>query len=90
VILGKRMKRRRESVGASALLLAQPLGLLLLRVDAPPDIRIVSRFAAFLGRSPDSATAEDIRRFQIEQRETGMPAPAMNSERTLKQRAGSV
>lgn len=42
-------------------------------------IRIVSRFAAFLGRSPDRATAEDIRRFQIEQREAGMPAPAMNS-----------
>src|SRR5260370_25085246 len=40
---------------------------------------MVSRFAAFLGRSPDSATAEDIRRFQIEQREAGMPAPAMNS-----------
>jgi integrase/recombinase XerD len=42
-------------------------------------IRIVSRFAAFLGRSPDLATPEDIRRFQIEQREAGMPAPAMNS-----------
>ncbi len=42
-------------------------------------IRIVSRFAAFLGRSPDRTTAEDIRRFQIEQREAGMPAPAMNS-----------
>jgi len=42
-------------------------------------IRIVSRFAAFLGRSPDRATAEDIRRFQIEQREAGMRAPAMNS-----------
>jgi site-specific recombinase XerD len=42
-------------------------------------IRIVSRFAAFLGRSPDRATAEDIRRFQIEQREAGTPAPAMNS-----------
>ncbi len=41
--------------------------------------RIVSRFAAFLGRSPDRATAEDIRRFQVEQREAGMPAPAMNS-----------
>ena len=25
-------------------------------------LRIVSRFAAFLGRSPDNATAEDIRR----------------------------
>jgi integrase/recombinase XerD len=42
-------------------------------------IRVVSRFAAFLGRSPDRATAEDIRRYQIEQREAGMPAPAMNS-----------
>src|SRR5260370_34855856 len=42
-------------------------------------LRIVSRFAAFLGRSPDSATAEDIRRFQIDQREAGRPAPAMNS-----------
>ena len=42
-------------------------------------VRIVSRFAAFLGRSPDRATAEDIRRRQIEQREAGMPAPAMNS-----------
>jgi integrase/recombinase XerD len=41
--------------------------------------RIVSRFAAFLGRSPDRATAEDVRRFQVEQREAGMPAPAMNS-----------
>jgi integrase/recombinase XerD len=43
------------------------------------DLRIVSRFAAFLGRSPDHATPEDIRRFQIEQREARMPAPAMNS-----------
>jgi hypothetical protein len=42
-------------------------------------IRIVARFAAFLGRSPDSATAEDVRRFQVEQREAGMAAPAMNS-----------
>src|SRR5688572_22366096 len=42
-------------------------------------LRIVSRFAGFLGRSPISATAEDLRRFQVEQREAGMPAPAMNS-----------
>src|SRR5208282_3767171 len=42
-------------------------------------IRIVSRFSYFLGRSLASATAEDIRRFQLEQREAGMPAPAMNS-----------
>jgi site-specific recombinase XerD len=42
-------------------------------------IRDVGRFATFLGRSPDTATAEDIRRFQVEQRESGVPAPTMNS-----------
>lgn len=42
-------------------------------------LRTVTGFAAFLGRSPSTATAEDIRRFQIEQSERGMNAPAMNS-----------
>ena len=42
-------------------------------------IRTVSGFAAFLERSPSTATAEDIRRFQIHQSERGMNAPAMNS-----------
>jgi len=42
-------------------------------------IRTVAGFAAFLERSPSSATAEDIRRFQIHQSERGMNAPAMNS-----------
>ena len=42
-------------------------------------LRIVAGFAAFLARSPSTATAEDIRRFQIEQSEGGMNAPAMNS-----------
>jgi integrase/recombinase XerD len=42
-------------------------------------LRVVTHFAAFLERSPISATAEDVRRFQVEQREAGMPAPAMNS-----------
>jgi site-specific recombinase XerD len=41
-------------------------------------LRIVAGFAAFLGRSPDTATAEDIRRFQLHQSELGMQAPAMN------------
>ena len=41
-------------------------------------IRDVGRFATFLGRSPDTATAEDVRRFQIEQREAGVPVPTMN------------
>lgn len=42
-------------------------------------IRDVGRFASFLGRSPDMATAEDIRQFQLEQRESGVPVPTMNS-----------
>jgi Phage integrase, N-terminal SAM-like domain len=42
-------------------------------------IRDVGRFATFLGRSPDTATADDVRRFQIEQRDSGMPTPTMNS-----------
>lgn len=42
-------------------------------------IRDVGRFASFLGRSPDSATAEDIRRFQVDQQESGVPVPTMNS-----------
>ncbi|MBA3280496.1 MAG: site-specific integrase [Geodermatophilaceae bacterium] len=42
-------------------------------------LRTVAGFAAFLDRSPSTATAEDIRRFQIQQSERGMNAPAMNS-----------
>jgi integrase/recombinase XerD len=30
-------------------------------------IRCVKAFAAFIGRSPDTATAEDLRRFQLHQ-----------------------
>ena len=42
-------------------------------------LRDVGRFATWLGRSPHTATAEDVRRFQIEQRDAGIPAPTMNS-----------
>ena len=42
-------------------------------------VRDVGRFATFLGRRPDTATAEDLRRFQIEQRDGGVPTPTMNS-----------
>jgi integrase/recombinase XerD len=42
-------------------------------------IRDVGRFATFLRRSPDTATPEDVRQFQIEQREAGVPTPTMNS-----------
>jgi site-specific recombinase XerD len=42
-------------------------------------IRDVGRFASFLGRPPDTATAEDLRRFQVDQREAGVPVPTLNS-----------
>ena len=42
-------------------------------------IRDIGRFATFLGRSPAMATADDVRRFQIERRDAGVPTPTMNS-----------
>lgn len=42
-------------------------------------IRQVRSFAAFLGRSPDTASAEDVRRFQLHQREDGAGASTINS-----------
>jgi integrase/recombinase XerD len=42
-------------------------------------IRDVGRFASFLGRPPDTATADDLRRFQVEQQDDGVSVPTMNS-----------
>ena len=42
-------------------------------------LRDVARFASRLGRSPHTASAEDVRQFQIEQQQAGVPAPTMNS-----------
>jgi site-specific recombinase XerD len=42
-------------------------------------LRDIGRLATFLGRSPDTAAADDLRRFQIEQQEDGVPIPTMNS-----------
>ena len=42
-------------------------------------IRDVGRFATFLERSPAMATPDDVRQFQIEQREAGVSTPTMNS-----------
>src|SRR5580698_1771399 len=39
----------------------------------------VRAFAAFIGRSPDTATAEDLRRFQLHQTQSGMQPPRVNS-----------
>ena len=50
-----------------------------LRSDTQREyIRFVRDFAAFLGRPPDTATAEDIRRFQVHQRESGVQPPTIN------------
>ena len=42
-------------------------------------VRHVQAFAAFLGRRPDTATAEDLRRFQLYQTESGVQPPSINS-----------
>ena len=41
-------------------------------------IRHVRMFTAFLGRSPDTATPEDLRRFQLHQTNTGVRPPTIN------------
>ena len=42
-------------------------------------IRTVRKLAAFLGRSPDTATAEDLRAFQLHLTATGVQAPTINT-----------
>jgi site-specific recombinase XerD len=41
-------------------------------------VRTVRKFAAFLGRSPDTANLEDVRRFQLHLAENGAQAPLLN------------
>ena len=41
-------------------------------------LRHVEALAAFLGRAPDTATAEDLRRFQLHQAEAGVSVPMLN------------
>src|SRR5438445_4130968 len=42
-------------------------------------IRHIESFAKFLGRSPDTATGEDLRRYQVHQTATGVQPPSVNS-----------
>ena len=42
-------------------------------------IRAVSDFACFLGRSPDRADTEDLRRYQVHMRSSGSSATSMNA-----------
>jgi integrase/recombinase XerD len=42
-------------------------------------IRAVKRLAPFLGRSPDTATPDELRAFQLHLTETGVPPPTINA-----------
>ena len=42
-------------------------------------VRHVRAFAAFIGRSPDTATAEELRLFQLHQTQSGLRPPSINS-----------
>jgi integrase/recombinase XerD len=42
-------------------------------------IRHIKTFTIFIGRSPDTATPDDLRAFQAHQRQTGVQPPTMNS-----------
>ena len=42
-------------------------------------IRAIKKLAAFLGRSPDTATAEDLRAFQLHLTQTGTNPPTINA-----------
>ena len=42
-------------------------------------IMSVRNFAAFLGRSPETSTPEDVRRFQIHQADSGVQPPTINN-----------
>jgi integrase/recombinase XerD len=46
-------------------------------------IRAVKKLAAFLGRSPDTATAEDLRAFQLHLTATGVQPPTINATVTV-------
>jgi hypothetical protein len=46
-------------------------------------IRAVKKLAAFLSRSPDTATAEDLRAFQLHLTATGIQPPTINATVTV-------
>ena len=43
-------------------------------------IKHVEAFTRFLGRSPDTACAEDVRRFQVHEMQQGAKPPKMNTQ----------
>ena len=42
-------------------------------------VRHVRSFAAFIGRTPDTVTAEDLRLFQLHQTQSGMQPPSITA-----------
>ena len=42
-------------------------------------VRAVKNFTGFLGRSPDTATAEDLRRYQLHLVDSGVARPSLNA-----------
>lgn len=68
-----------ESVSPLRQRMLEDMAMRGLREETRRDyIRFVKSFAAFLGRRPDTATAEDIRRFQVHQAESGAQPPTIN------------
>jgi Phage integrase, N-terminal SAM-like domain/Putative transposase len=69
-----------ESVSPLRQRMLQDMAIRGLREHTQHDyIRFVRSFAAFLRRPPDTATAEDIRRFQAYQAESEVQPPTINS-----------
>ena len=46
-------------------------------------LRVMREFTRFLGRSPDTATPEDLRAFQLDMKERGVGAPSFNNRLTV-------
>lgn len=46
-------------------------------------LRAMREFTRFLGRSPDTATSEDLRAFQLDMKERGVGAPTFNNRLTV-------
>ena len=53
-------------------------------------VQRIKNFAAFLGRSPDTASVEDVRRYQLHLAASGVGAPTLNQAvSTLRSFSGS-
>ena len=50
-------------------------------------VRHVRSFSAFIGRSPDTATAEDLRLFQLHQTRIGLQPPSIRSNQRFRLRS---